>query len=132
ARFAIVQNGKADPSHGFTIAQAGAYLVGRSDPDSDSQADIDVRQWVQPMEMHGQMQYLIHRKQCYITLTDSGAVTIRACPGAEFDTLIKPAGLQDFTPLQTFGTIRNAHPDDSYDLEPGDQIFMGDPDALPF
>ena len=132
AQFAIVLAGVADPAQGFTITRPGEYLVGRTDAELGSQADIDVRQWVQPMDIHGQKQYLIHRKQCYLALTADGAITIRQCPGAELDTLVKPAGSSTFTPLQTFGTIRNARPDSSYDLEPGDQIFMGDPDALPF
>ena len=132
AQFAIVIQGKADPAQGFTITRPGEYLVGRTDAESGSQADIDVRQWVQPMDIHGQKQYLVHRKQCYLALTADDAVTIRPCPGSELDTLVKPAGSDKFTPLQIFGTIRNARSDTSYDLEPGDQIFMGDPDALPF
>ena len=132
AQFALVIEGKADPAQGFTITRPGEYLVGRTDTESNSQADIDVRQWVQPMDIHGQKQYLIHRKQCYLALTADGAVTIRSCPGAEYDTLIKAAGSANFTPIQTLGVIRNARPDSSYDLEAGDQIFMGDPDALPF
>jgi hypothetical protein len=132
AQFAIVVGGKADPAQGFTITRAGEYLVGRTDSESGSQADIDVRQWVQPMDIHGQKQFLIHRKQCYLGLTADGAATIRQCPGAELDTLVKPAGSDTFTALQVFGTIRTPRPDTSYELEPGDQIFMGDPDALPF
>lgn len=132
AQFAVVQSGQANPAVGFTITRAGEYLVGRSDTESGSMADIDVRQWVQPLDIHGQKQYLVHRKQCYLSLTPEGAVTIRSCPGAELDTLIKPLGTPTFTPIQTFGTIRNARPDTSFDLEPGDQIFMGDPDALPY
>jgi hypothetical protein len=132
AQFCLVLNGKVDPAEGFTITRAGEYLIGRTDVESGSQADIDVRQWVQPMDIHGQKQYLIHRKQCYIALKDDGTVTIRSCPGAELDTLVKPTGSTTFTALQILGTVRNANPDSSYNLEPGDQIFMGDPDALPF
>ncbi len=132
AQFAIVVSGTADPAQGFTITQPGEYMVGRTDAELGSQADIDLRQWVQPMDIHGQKQYLVHRKQCYLSLTPGNAVTIRSCPGAELDTLVKPVGSNTFTPLETFGTIRNANPDSSYDLEPGDRIFMGDPDALPF
>jgi hypothetical protein len=132
AQFCLVLNGKVDPAEGFTITRAGEYLIGRTDVESGSQADIDVRQWVQPMDIHGQKQYLVHRKQCYVSLKDDGTVTIRACPGAELDTLVKPADSATFTPLQTLGIVRNANPDTSYNLDPGDQIFMGDPDALPF
>jgi hypothetical protein len=132
AQFCLVLNGKVDPAEGFTITRAGEYLIGRTDVESGSQADIDVRQWVQPMDIHGQKQYLIHRKQCYVALKDDGTVTLRSCPGAELDTLVKPAGSATFTALQILGTVRNANPDSSYNLEPGDQIFMGDPDALPF
>ena len=132
AQFCLVLNRKVDPAEGFTITRPGEYLIGRSDVDSGSQADIDVRQWVQPMDIHGQKQYLVHRKQCYVALKDDGTVTIRSCPGAELDTLVKPAGSSTFTALQILGTVRNANPDSSYNLEPGDQIFMGDPDALPF
>ncbi len=132
AQFAIVVAGMADPAKGFTITRAGEYLVGRTDTESNSQADIDVRQWVQPMEIHGQKQYLIHRKQCYLSLTPEGTVTVRSCPGAELDTLIKVRDTTTFTPIGNFSTIRTARPDTSFDLEPGDQIFMGDPDALPY
>ncbi len=132
AQFAIVVAGAADPAKGFTITRAGEYLVGRSDTESNSQADIDVRQWVQPMDIHGTKQYLIHRKQCYLSLTPEGAVTVRSCPGAELDTMIKAIGTTTFTPIANFSTIRPARPDTSFDLEPGDQIFMGDPDALPY
>ena len=123
---------QVDPAEGFTVTRAGEYLSGRTDVESGSQADIDVRQWVQPMDIHGQKQYLIHRKQCYIALKDDGTVTLRPCPGAELDTLVKPAGSTTFTALHILGTVRNANSDSSYNLEPGDQIFMGDPDALPF
>lgn len=132
AQFAVVILGKADPAQGFTITKTGEYLVGRSDAESGNQADIDVRQWVQPMIIQGQKQYLIHRRQCYLALTAEGDVTIRSSPGSELDTLVKAAGSASFVPLQTFGTVRNARPDSSYELEPGDQIFMGDPDALPY
>ena len=131
AQFAVVRNGAANPAEGFTITRIGEYLVGRTDLESGSQADIDLRQWVQPMEIQGQKQYIVHRRQCYLALTAEGDVAIRMAPGAEIDTLVKPAGSPMFTALQTFGTIRNARPDGSYELEPGDQIFMGDPEALP-
>jgi hypothetical protein len=131
AQFAVVRDGVANPAEGFTITRIGEYLVGRTDLETGSQADIDLRQWVQPMEIQGQRQYIVHRRQCYLALTAEGDVTIRMAPGAELDTLIKPAGSGTFTPIQTFGTIRNARPDTSYELEPGDQIFMGDPEALP-
>jgi hypothetical protein len=132
AQFAIVVSGMADPAKGFTITKPGEYLVGRTDTESNSLADIDVRQWVQPMDIHGQKQYLIHRKQCYLSLTPEGPVTIRSCPGSELDTLIRAAGTTSFTPIGNFATIRPARPDTSFELDPGDQIFMGDPDALPY
>ncbi|MEO8285919.1 MAG: hypothetical protein ABI670_05750 [Chloroflexota bacterium] len=131
AQFAVVQNGAANPAEGFTITRAGEYLVGRSDTETGSQADIDLRQWVQPLDIHGQKQYLVHRKQCYIGLTADGKVTIRQCQGAELDTLVKLANSKVFTPIFTFGTLRNPRPDDSYELEPGDQVFMGDPETVP-
>jgi hypothetical protein len=131
AQFAVVRNGAANPAEGFTITRIGEYLVGRTDLESGSQADIDLRQWVQPMEIQGQKQYIVHRRQCYLALTAEGDVTIRSAPGAEIDTLIKPAGSNSFTAIQTLGAVRNARPDTSYELEPGDQIFMGDPEALP-
>jgi hypothetical protein len=131
AQFAVVRLGVANPAEGFTITRAGEYMMGRSDMESGSQADIDLREWVQPMDLHGQMQYLVHRKQCYLGLAADGAVTIRQCPGAELDTLVKIAGGSAFIPLQTFGTVRNPRPDGSYELEPGDQVYMGDPEAVP-
>jgi hypothetical protein len=131
AQFAVVRDGAPNPAEGFTITRIGEYLVGRTDLETGSQADIDLRQWVQPMEIQGQRQYIVHRRQCYLALTAEGDVTIRSAPGAEIDTLVKPAGSNTFTALQTFGTVRNARPDSSYVLEPGDQIFMGDPEALP-
>ncbi|MEO5951631.1 MAG: hypothetical protein ABIQ44_04100 [Chloroflexia bacterium] len=132
AQFAVVISRTVDASKGFTITRAGEYLVGRSDTESNSQADIDVRQWVQPMDIHGTKQYLVHRKQCYLALTPEGAVTIRSCPGAELDTMIKAIGTTSFSPIANFATVRPARPDTSFELEPGDQIFMGDPDALPY
>ena len=96
-----------------------------------SQADIDVRQWVQPMDIHGQKQYLIHRKQCYIALKDDGTVTLRSCPGAK---LISRQARRQYhlhcSPDPRHSAQRQ--PRLSYNLEPGDQIPMGDPDALPF
>jgi len=131
AQFAVVREGGPNPAEGFTITRAGEYMLGRSDPESGSQADIDLREWVKPMDIHGQMQYLVHRKQCYLGLASDGAVTIRSCPGAEFDTLVKAANDSAFTSLYTFGSVRNARSDGSFELEPGDQVFMGDPDAVP-
>src|SRR3954462_2622683 len=129
-RFAVVRGGKANPDEGFTITRTGEFLVGRTDTESANTPDIDLRQWVQPLDIHGTKQYLVHRKQCFLGLAPNGAVTIRACPGAELDTLVKPVGKPNFTPLNTFGSVRNMRPDDSYELDPGDQIYMGDPDAL--
>ena len=102
AQFAVVRDGVANPTEGFTITRIGEYLVGRTDLETGSQADIDLRQWVQPMEIQGQRQYIVHRRQCYVTLTAEGDVTIRSAPGAEIDTLLKPAGSKTFTAIQTF------------------------------
>src|SRR6266496_1893233 len=66
AQFAVVRQGMASPAEGFTITRIGEYLVGRTDTESGSQADIDLREWVQPLDIHGQKQYLVHRKQCYL------------------------------------------------------------------
>jgi hypothetical protein len=131
AQFAVVRAGKANPSEGFTITRMGEYLLGRPDNESGTLVDIDVRQWVQPMDMQGQKQYLVHRRQCYLGIGSDGAVTVRAFPGSELDTLVKPANSNTFTPLHTFGSVRDQRPDSTYALEPGDQVFMGDPEALP-
>ncbi len=130
AQFAVVRDGRANLDEGFTITRVGEFLVGRMDPESGTQVDIDVRQWVQPFEVQGQKQYLIHRKQCYIGLTADEIVTLRSWPGYEADTLVKAPGENTFTSLQNLGTKRPARPDGSFELQLNDQIYMGDPDAV--
>lgn len=130
AQFALVRDGHANLNEGFTIGQVGEFLIGRMDQDSGTQVDVDLRQWVQPLDIHGQKQYLVHRKQCYIGLAQDEVVTIRSCPGAEGDTLIKAGGQSTFTSLQNFATVRPARPDGSFELVLHDQVYMGDPDAV--
>jgi hypothetical protein len=132
AQFAVVKGGQANPAEGFTINTPGDFLVGRVDAETGNQVDIDLRQWVQPLEIQGVKQYLVHRKQCFVGLTPEGLVTIRGIPGAEHDTMVKPAAQTVFTPLQDFATLRPARPDLSFELQPGDRIYMGDPDALQY
>jgi hypothetical protein len=132
AHFAVVRNGRANPSEGFTIAQAGEFLVGRPNAEMGTGVDVDLRQWVQPMIFDGQKQYLVHRNQCFLGLDAEGTVTIRPCPGAEIDTLVKPAGGTAFVALESFGTVRAARPDSAFPLQPGDQIYMGDPTAVTY
>ncbi len=129
-QFAIVRDGHASLGEGFTISQVGEFLVGRMDQESGTQVDVDLRQWVQPLDIHGQKQYLVHRKQCYIGLTADDTVTIRSCPGADGDTLVKATGQSTFTSLQNFASIRPARQDGSFELALHDQIYMGDPDAV--
>jgi hypothetical protein len=134
AQFAVVRGDQANPDDGFTITRPGEFLVGRLDTETGSPVDIDLRQWVKPMEVNGRQQYLIHRHQCYLGLTAEGVAIIRAIPGAELDTLVRPAGGTDYVPLQQFATVRAALPgSDSmpgYPLQPGDRLYMGDPEAL--
>ena len=134
AQFAVVRGDQANPDDGFTITLPGEFLVGRLDTETGSPVDIDLRQWVKPMDVDGRQQYLIHRHQCYLGLTPDGAAMVRACPGAELDTLVRPAGGTDYVPLQQFATVRAALPgSDSipgYPLQPGDRLYMGDPEAL--
>ena len=92
--------------------------------------DIDVRQWVQPLDVQGQKMYLVHRRQCYLGLAQDGTVTIRACPGSEDDTLLKPAGEATFTALRSLGTLRAPGSDGSFQLQQGDQVYMGDPEGV--
>lgn len=132
ARFAVVRNGQADPADGFTITHVGEFLVGRPNLEAGTGVDVDLRQWVQPFGINGQKQYLVHRSQCFLGLAADGAVTIRACTGAEEDTLVKPVGSAVFVPLIQFGTVRNLRSDSAYPLQRGDQIFMGDPSAIPY
>ncbi len=132
ARFAVVGNGHADPADGFTITAVGEFLVGRPNLEAGTGVDVDVRQWVQPFESNGQKQYLVHRSQCFLGLAADGAVTIRACAGAEEDTLVKPGDRSNFVPLAHFGTVRNLRSDSAYPLQRGDQLFMGDPTAIPY
>ena len=129
-KFAAVKDGQADPQDGFTITREGEFLVGRLDTESASRPDIDLRRWAQPLDIAGKQQYLVHRKQCYLGLTADGAATIKPCPGAEADTLVKAAGQQEFVALANFATVRPALPDGAFPLQPGDQIFMGDPETL--
>ncbi|HEX8229599.1 MAG TPA: zinc ribbon domain-containing protein [Chloroflexia bacterium] len=130
AQFVVVRDGRPSLDEGFTITRVGEFLVGRMDPESGTQVDVDVRQWVQPFDVQGQKQYLIHRKQCYIGLTADDLVTIRSYPGYEADTLVKAPGENTFTSLQNLGTKRTARPDGSFELQLNDQIYMGDPDAV--
>jgi hypothetical protein len=134
AHFAVVRNDQVDPDDGFTITRPGEFLVGRLDTETGSPADIDLRQWVKPVEAEGRQQYLVHRHQCYLGLTADGVAMIRACPGAELDTLVRPAGETIFTSLQQFATIRAALPGSdsmpTYPLQVGDRLYMGDPEAL--
>src|SRR4051812_47052064 len=66
AHFAVVRNDQVDPDDGFTITRPGEFLVGRLDTETGSPADIDLRQWVKPVEADGRQQYLVHRHQCYL------------------------------------------------------------------
>ncbi len=130
AQFAVVRDGAASLNEGFTISKAGEFLVGRMDKETGHQVDVDLRQWVQPVEVGGQKQYLVHRKQCYLGVADGGIAIIRSCPGGEADTLVKGPGDSTFTSLQNLGEARTARPDGSYELKLHDQIFMGDPEAV--
>jgi hypothetical protein len=130
AQFAIVRDGQASLNEGFTITRESEFLVGRMDPETGHQVDVDLRQWVQPIEVGGQKQYLIHRKQCYIGLAAGGVATIRSCSGSEGDTLVRAAGETTFTSLQNLGEKRPQRSDGSFELQLGDQIYMGDPDAV--
>jgi hypothetical protein len=82
------------------------------------------------MDIQGQKQYLVHRKQCYIALTPDELVTIRPYPGYEADTLVKAPGENTFTSLQNLAAKRPPRPDGSFELQLNDQIYMGDPDAV--
>src|SRR3954452_11815645 len=57
AHFAIVRDDQADPDDGFTITRQGEFLVGRLDTETGSAVDIDLRQWVKPVEVEGRQQY---------------------------------------------------------------------------
>ncbi len=130
AHFAVVQNGQAIPAEGFTLTAPGEFLVGRPNNETGTGVDIDLRQWVQPLDIAGQKQYLVHRNQCFLGLTPTGEVTIRGCAGVEGDTLVKPAEGATFLPLPQLGTMRPLRPDSTYPLHPGDRVYMGDPDAI--
>ncbi|MDQ3930483.1 MAG: zinc ribbon domain-containing protein [Chloroflexota bacterium] len=130
AQFAVVRDGQANLNEGFTLSKVGEFLVGRMDQETGHQVDVDLRQWVQPLEVSGQKQYLVHRKQCYIGVLDGGVVTLRSCPGAEADTLVKAPGESTFTSTQNLGGLRAKRPDGSFELQLHDQVFMGDPDAV--
>jgi hypothetical protein len=130
AHFAVIRDGQPSALEGFTIARTGEFLVGRPDMETGTPVDIDVRQWVQPLDVQGQKMYLVHRRQCYLGLAQDGAVTIRACPGSEDDTLLKPAGQPTFTALRSLGTLRAPGSDGSFQLQQGDQVYMGDPEGV--
>lgn len=130
AQFVVVRDGRPSLNEGFTITRVGEFLVGRMDQESGTQVDVDVRQWVEPFDVQGQKQYLIHRKQCYLGLTADELVTIRSYPGYEADTLVKAPGENTFTSLQNLGAKRPARPDGSFELQLNDQIYMGDPDGV--
>jgi hypothetical protein len=130
AHFAVVRNGQAIPAEGFTLTQPGEFLVGRPNNETGTGVDIDLRQWVQPLDIDGQKQYLVHRNQCFLGLTPTGEVTIRGCAGVEGDTLVKPIEGPAFLPLPQLSTMRALRPDSTYPLHPGDRVYMGDPDAI--
>lgn len=130
AQFAVVRDGQVNLNEGFTISRAGEFLLGRMDQETGHQVDVDLRQWVQPVDVGGQKQYLIHRKQCYVGLVDGGVVTLRSCPGAEADTLVKAPGDSTFTSMPNLAGVRPQRPDGSFELQLHDRIFMGDPDAV--
>lgn len=130
AHFAVVRNGQANPAEGFTLTQPGEFLVGRPNNETGTGVDIDLRQWVQPLDIEGQKQYLVHRNQCFLGLTPDGEVTIRGCAGVEGDTLVKPVEGPSFLPLPHLGTMRALRPDSTYPLHPGDRLYLGDPEAL--
>jgi hypothetical protein len=130
AKFAAVKDGQPDAQDGFTITREGEFLVGRLDTESATRPDVDLRRWVQPLEIGGKQQYLVHRKQCYLGLVADGTATIRPAPGSEIDTLVKATGQPDFAPLGNFAAVRPALPNGAYPLQPGDRIFMGDPECL--
>jgi hypothetical protein len=130
AHFAVVRNGQAIPAEGFTLTQPGEFLVGRPNNETGTGVDIDLRQWVQPLDIDGQKQYLVHRNQCFLGLTPTGEVTIRGCAGVEGDTLVKPVEGASFLPLPQLGTMRPLRPDSTYPLHPGDRVYMGDPEAI--
>jgi hypothetical protein len=132
ARFAVVRGGQPDPADGFTITHTGEYLVGRPNLEAGTGVDVDLRQWVQPFDYDGQKQYLVHRNQCFLGVAADGTITIRPCAGADTDTLVKPVGGAAFVPLVQFGSVRALRPDSAYPLQAGDQIFMGDPAAIPY
>src|SRR5689334_16187228 len=50
AQFAVVRDGQANLNEGFTITRPGEFLVGRMDQESGHQVDVDLRQWVQPID----------------------------------------------------------------------------------
>src|SRR4051794_37491857 len=79
-RFALVLDGAPRADEGFTVNSVGEFLLGRLDQDTGNAVDVDLRRWVQPLDIDGQKQYLVHRRQCYIGLAADGAATIRACP----------------------------------------------------
>ncbi|HEX9989417.1 MAG TPA: hypothetical protein VGE45_13195, partial [Chloroflexia bacterium] len=130
AHFAVIRDGQPSALEGFTIARTGEFLVGRPDMETGTPVDIDVRQWVQPLDVQGQKMYLVHRRQCYLGLAQDGTVTIRACPGSEDDTLLKPTGQPTFTALRSLGTLRAPGSDGSFQLQQGDQVYMGDPEGV--
>lgn len=131
-RFAVVHGDQANPVEGFTITRPGEFLVGRVDLDTQTSVDIDLRQWVSPIDVDGQKQYLVHRKQCYIGLAADGQATIRPLPGTENDTLIRPVGGAEFIPLSQLSITRQPGPDSSYPLLSGDRLYMGDPEGLKY
>ncbi len=130
AQFGVVRDGQARLDEGFTIGRVGEFLVGRMDQETGHQVDVDLRQWVQPLDVGGQKQYLVHRNQCYVGLASDLSVFLRPCPGAEADTLVKAPGDSTFTSVQNLGEKRPPRPDGSFELQMHDQIFMGDPDAV--
>jgi hypothetical protein len=134
AQFAVVGPTGANPANGFAIRRVGEFLLGRPNTETGVKPDIDLRQWVQPVDIEGQQMYLVHRCQCYLGLAADGTVSIRACPGSELDTLVKPAGQDTFVPFQGLGTVRAEVPNTggAFPLLPGDQVYVGDPEALKY
>lgn len=135
-RFGLVTvDGVVDAGAGFSLTGPSEVLVGRPDPSGSAQpVGVDLRRWAQPYEVDGQKMYLVHRKQCYVVVRDGGSAAIRAYPGAEGDTFVRPAGAGDdaYAPLSALSSVRPPLSDGSFLLEPADRVYMGDPTALEY
>ena len=124
-------NGQAIPAEGFTLTQPGEFLVGRPNNETGTGVDIDLRQWVQPLDIRrpeaipGASQPVLPRPDPRPARSRSGAA--RASKATRWSS---PSKARPSCPCPNWARCAPSRPDSTYPLHPGDRVYMGDPDAI--